>query len=219
MPSQGELDRCTQMLSQWCRGLAGAQHGADVGTSITCGSHALQGIPDRSRVRAPGAPVGSHFCVLEQRAPSSRAPTCWEVPCPNLKTRGWSLGEKGGGPRCTGAAWGGGPWAPGAAGSPSCTHRGTGSEEGYLAACTRAGEFAGPQLHMCSGDGSRFPFQGASSGACRCCLLVGDPSERARGWLFRSSAARPGDEPGGSLSRQRRSPLRTRLSRRESMPR
>lgn len=52
-----------------------------------------------------------------------------------------------------------------------------------------------------------------------CCLLRGGPGDHAWGWLFGSPAPRTGAKPGGVLSRQRRSPMRTRVSKQEPMSR
>lgn len=53
----------------------------------------------------------------------------------------------------------------------------------------------------------------------RCCLLRGGPGDHAWGWLFGSPAPRTGAKPGAVLSRQRRSPMRTRVSKQEPMSR
>lgn len=219
MPSQGSLDRYAQMLCPWCRGPVGAQHGADAGTSTTCGSLAPLG-KDRYPTRAGKGPRSSRrswhwrlwatgqcwdpsgFPVLCAGAGSAGVPRT-EAPCPKLETRGWAPGEVVPGAR---GQRGGVPWVL----------------QGSPAACTGAGQFADPQLHTRAQGmdcGSR-----AGSGGCRLHARVlpfpgGGPGERARGWLFGSPAAPIGAEPGGSPSRQRRSPLRTRPSRRESMPR
>lgn len=225
MPNQGSLDRYAQMLCPRCRGPVGAQHGADAGTSITCGSHARLG-KDRYPTRAgkgprssrrswhcgqlgnAGTPAGSQFCALGQGALGSHAQKC-RVPS-------WrpGAGHQGRGEVVPGARGQRGrvPWVL----------------QGSPAACTGAGQFADPQLRTRAPGmdcGSR-----AGSGGCRLHARVlsfpgrggegrRDPGERARGRLFGSPAARIGAEPGGSPSRQRRSPLRTRPSRRESMPR
>lgn len=119
-----------------------------------------------------------------------------------------------GGSQCTETAWRG-PWAPGSARAPGCTPGGAGSKEGPPS-CMHRGSWICRSSAASVGTGLSLRRPGCVLG---CCLLRGGPGDHAWGWLFGSPAPRAGAKPGGVLSRQRRSPMRTRVSKQEPMSR